>query len=153
MTDKYLYGVRARANAGFGLWQLGFGSKAPPNSESHAAARAAMMNFKSDGGRILGVTPTVLVAPPHLESAGAVSAEHRNAGRRRLQSAEGHRRTDRLALSGGLIMELISSCCAEAELPGPSATGQWVHLLLAGSSGSRRAPMASGAWYIARTSP
>lgn len=27
------------------------------------------MSFKSDGGRILGITPTVLVVPPQLESA------------------------------------------------------------------------------------
>ena len=68
MNDEYLYGVRARVNAGFGLWQLGVGSKAELNSGNYAAARAAMMNFKSDGGRILGITPTVLVVPPQLES-------------------------------------------------------------------------------------
>lgn len=27
MRDEYLYGVRARANAGFGIWQLAFGPK------------------------------------------------------------------------------------------------------------------------------
>lgn len=68
-TGKYLYGVRARVNAGFGLWQLAFGSKAELNAENYAAARAAMMDFRSDGGRILGVTPTVLVVPPSLEAA------------------------------------------------------------------------------------
>lgn len=66
-TGKYLYGVRARVNAGFGLWQLAFGSKAELNASNYAAARAAMMDFRSDGGRILGVAPTVLVAPPSLE--------------------------------------------------------------------------------------
>lgn len=69
VNDEYLYGVRARVNAGFGLWQLGFASKAPLTEANYAAARAAMMNFKSDGGRILGVTPTVMVVPPALESA------------------------------------------------------------------------------------
>lgn len=67
--DEYLYGVRARVNAGFGLWQLAFGSQAALDSTNYAAARAAMMNFKTDGGRILGVTPTVLVVPPALEEA------------------------------------------------------------------------------------
>lgn len=70
LNDEYLYGVRARVNAGFGLWQLGFGSKAPLTEESYADARAAMMAFKSDGDRPLGVRPTVLVVPPQLESAG-----------------------------------------------------------------------------------
>ncbi|MDF3607988.1 Mu-like prophage major head subunit gpT family protein [Paracoccus sp. DMF-8] len=69
LNDEYLYGVRARVNAGFGLWQPGFGAKAPLNEENYAAARAAMMGFKSDGGRLLGVSPSVLIVPPQLESA------------------------------------------------------------------------------------
>lgn len=68
LNDEYLYGVRARVNAGFGLWQLAFGSKDALSEENYAAARAAMMNFKSDGGRMLGITPTLLVVPPALES-------------------------------------------------------------------------------------
>lgn len=68
LNDQYLYGIRARVNAGFGLWQLAFGSKAELNAENYAAARAAMMSFKADTGRILGVTPTALVVPPSLES-------------------------------------------------------------------------------------
>ena len=46
MNDEYIYGVRARVNAGFGLWQLGFGSKAPLTVENYGAARAAMMDFR-----------------------------------------------------------------------------------------------------------
>ncbi|MCB1387568.1 MAG: Mu-like prophage major head subunit gpT family protein [Rhodobacteraceae bacterium] len=68
-TDNYLYGIRARANAGFGLWQLAFGSKATLDETNYAAARAAMMGFQADGGRKLGITPNVLVVPPPLESA------------------------------------------------------------------------------------
>lgn len=68
-SDEYLYGIRARVNAGFGLWQLAFGSKATLDETNYSAARAAMMNFRTDGGRILGVNPTVLVVPPALESA------------------------------------------------------------------------------------
>lgn len=67
-TDNYLYGIRARVNAGFGLWQLAFGSKAELNEANYAAARAAMMGFQADGGRKLGITPTALVVPPSLES-------------------------------------------------------------------------------------
>ncbi len=69
LNDEYLYGVRARVNAGFGLWQLAWGSKQTLNATNYAAARAAMMNMKSDGGAFLGVKPTLLVVPPALESA------------------------------------------------------------------------------------
>ena len=69
MTDQYLYGVRARVNAGYGLWQLAYGSKAELNVENYVAARAAMMVQKGDKGRVLGVMPTVLVVPPLLEHA------------------------------------------------------------------------------------
>jgi len=67
--NEYLYGVRARVNAGFGLWQLGYGSKAPLTQDNYAAARAAMMNFRSDNGRVLGINPVTLVVPPTLEKA------------------------------------------------------------------------------------
>eukprot|EP01037_Dinobryon_pediforme_P030126 gene30126-34067_t len=46
--DNFIYGVRARSNAGFGLWQLAYGSKQPLTATSYAAARAAMMNVKGD---------------------------------------------------------------------------------------------------------
>ncbi len=68
-NDEYVYGVRARVNAGFGLWQLGFGSKAELTAANYAAARAAMMDFRSENGRILGINPTTLVVPPALEDA------------------------------------------------------------------------------------
>jgi phage major head subunit gpT-like protein len=70
MMDRYLYGIRARVNAGFGLWQLAYGSRQTLNSANYAAARAAMMNLTADSGRKLGITPTVLVVPPSLEEAG-----------------------------------------------------------------------------------
>lgn len=69
LNDEYLYGVRARVNAGFGLWQLGFGSKADLTPANYAAARAAMMDYRADGGRVLGINPTTLVVPPALEDA------------------------------------------------------------------------------------
>lgn len=69
MKDEYIYGVRARANAGYGLWQLAWGSKQTLNSANYAAARAAMRGFKADGGKILGINPTLLVVPPALEEA------------------------------------------------------------------------------------
>lgn len=61
--------IRARINAGFGLWQLAYGSKQTLTAANYAAARAAMQTFTSDGGRKLGVNPNVLVVPPALEEA------------------------------------------------------------------------------------
>lgn len=67
--DRYLYGVRARVNAGFGLWQLAWGSKQNLTAATYSAARAAMQGFRADGGRVLGVKPSILVVPPSLEEA------------------------------------------------------------------------------------
>lgn len=69
LTDKYLYGIRARVNAGFGLWQLAFGSKADLTPANYEAARAEMMAAQSSDGQLLGVKPNVLVVPPALEGA------------------------------------------------------------------------------------
>lgn len=61
MRDEYRYGVDARVNAGFGLWQLAFGSKDTLNADNFDAAIASMMTQKSDEGRPLGVNPSLLV--------------------------------------------------------------------------------------------
>ena len=68
VLDQFLYGVRARVNAGFGLWQMAYASRQTLNAANYAAGRAAMMSLKADGGRPLGVTPTILVVPPSLEA-------------------------------------------------------------------------------------
>lgn len=67
MKDEYLYGVRARGNAGFGLWQLAFGSKAALSSDNYRDARKAMAGLKGDEGRPLGIRPDTLVCSPELE--------------------------------------------------------------------------------------
>jgi phage major head subunit gpT-like protein len=69
MRRMYRYGVDDRKNVGFGLWQLAYGSKDTLNATNYAAARAAMMAFKNDAMRPLGIMPTHLVVPPSLESA------------------------------------------------------------------------------------
>jgi phage major head subunit gpT-like protein len=81
-NDEFLYGVRSRANCGFGLWQLGFGSKDTLNGTNYAAARAAMMGFRGENGQLLGITPTVMVVPPALEEAALhiLNAERNEAG-------------------------------------------------------------------------
>ncbi|MGS4946974.1 Mu-like prophage major head subunit gpT family protein [Meridianimarinicoccus sp. RP-17] len=69
MTDLYHYGVRARVNAGFGLWHMAFMCKGPLNAANYKAARAAMMELRGDQGRVLGLKPDTLVVPPSLEEA------------------------------------------------------------------------------------
>lgn len=69
MRDEYRYGVRYRCNAGFGFWQMAYKSKATLDAANFNAAMTAMMNFKADGGRPLGIKPTVLVVPPSLRAA------------------------------------------------------------------------------------
>jgi phage major head subunit gpT-like protein len=66
---EFIYGVDGRSNAGFGLWQLAYASKADLTADNYEAARAAMMEFKGDNGRPLGIKPNVLVAPLGLEGA------------------------------------------------------------------------------------
>jgi phage major head subunit gpT-like protein len=68
--NEYVYGTRGRSNAGFGLWQLAFASRAELNAANYEAARMAMQSFKSDSGKPLGIQPTHLVVPPSLEGAG-----------------------------------------------------------------------------------
>jgi phage major head subunit gpT-like protein len=69
MRDEYRYGIRYRCNAGLGFWQLAYKSKATLDATNFNAAMTAMMSFKADGGRPLGVRPTVLVVPPSLRAA------------------------------------------------------------------------------------
>lgn len=67
MKDAYRYGVDARVNAGYGLWQLAYGSKQPLTTANYEAARVALLGVKGDEGRPLGCMPTHLVVPPSLE--------------------------------------------------------------------------------------
>lgn len=69
-SDEYVYGIRARANAGFGLWQLAYATLGPLDAANYSSARTAMMSYKSDEGRPLGVVPNKLVVGPALEQAG-----------------------------------------------------------------------------------
>lgn len=69
MRDEYRYGVRYRCNVGFGFWQLAYKSRAELNDINFNAAYAAMMQLKADGGRPMGIKPTLLVVPPSLRAA------------------------------------------------------------------------------------
>ena len=67
-TDAYRLGVRYRCNVGFGFWQLAYMSKADLTPDNFNAAYAAMCAFKGDGGRPLGIKPTLLAGGPTLRA-------------------------------------------------------------------------------------
>ncbi|RQZ65523.1 hypothetical protein DF052_26535 [Burkholderia glumae] len=69
MAKELLFGVDARLNVGFGLWQLAQRSAQSLSTDTYAAARASMMSIKSDAGAALNVNPSLLVVPPQLEEA------------------------------------------------------------------------------------
>jgi phage major head subunit gpT-like protein len=60
----FLYGVDGRGNAGLGLWQLAFGSKAELTPANFEAAYQAMMQVKNENGLPMGLMPDLLVVPP-----------------------------------------------------------------------------------------
>ena len=66
---EFRYGVDARCNTGYGLWQLAFGSKEDLDTDSYADIRAQMMAQKNDNGLPLNIRPSILVVPPSLEKA------------------------------------------------------------------------------------
>ncbi|MBI4804458.1 MAG: Mu-like prophage major head subunit gpT family protein [Desulfovibrio sp.] len=70
-TDKFEYGVRYRCNVGFGFWQFAYCSKQPLNDANFDAAYDAMAAFAADGGRPLGIKPTLLVVPTNLRTAAS----------------------------------------------------------------------------------
>ncbi len=81
-SKEFLFGVDARVNAGFGFWQQAFASRQALDAANFNAAYAAMMDFKSDEGRPLGIRATHLVVPPTLRAQAleVVKAERNAAG-------------------------------------------------------------------------
>lgn len=61
MNDEYVYGVDARVSAGFGFWQMAFGSQAELNAANLRAAFTKMKDFEDNEGRKLGIRPTHLI--------------------------------------------------------------------------------------------
>ena len=68
MRNEYVYGVEARVNAGYGLWQLAYGSNKDLSYANYAPARAAMMKLKAPSGNPLGIVPDVLLVSPDYEA-------------------------------------------------------------------------------------
>ena len=69
MTDKFLFGVDARVNAGAGLWQLIVRSKQPLTAENYALARQRLTSLKGDFGRPLALRHSHTMVPTTLEGA------------------------------------------------------------------------------------
>lgn len=59
--NEYLYGVDDRCNAGYGLWQLAYGSLNTLNSTNVQTYVAAMMGLKSDEDKSLNIVPDLCV--------------------------------------------------------------------------------------------
>ncbi len=70
-ANKYRYGVDARNNSGYGLWQMAHGSKTDLNSANFNEAFDKMCALKTDGNRPLGIMPNILV----VSTANRVAAE------------------------------------------------------------------------------
>tara|TARA_B100002049_G_scaffold217445_1_gene183957 strand:+ start:1229 stop:2137 length:909 start_codon:yes stop_codon:yes gene_type:complete len=64
---EYRYGVDCRDAAGFGFWQLAFANKRALTPDNLWDSIEKMRSFKADGGRKLGVKPTMLVVPASME--------------------------------------------------------------------------------------
>ncbi len=64
MRNEFIYGADGRAAAGYGLWQMAFGSLNTLDSTNVQAAVADMMALKSDEGSPLGLKPNVCVVGP-----------------------------------------------------------------------------------------
>jgi phage major head subunit gpT-like protein len=79
--DVYSFGGRWRGNAAYGFWQCAFGSKADLTVANFEAAYDAMMNFKGDGQRKLGiVADTMLVGPSNRVKAETILNREKIAG-------------------------------------------------------------------------
>lgn len=69
MKKEFLYGVDARCNVGFGLWQMAYASNAALDGNSLDAAIEKMRGLRDSNGRPLGIKPSLLVVGPKLRSA------------------------------------------------------------------------------------
>lgn len=66
-SKQFRYGVDCRDAAGYGFWQMAFANKRALTADNLWDCIEKMRQFKADGGRKLGITPTLLVVPPSLE--------------------------------------------------------------------------------------
>lgn len=74
-NKEFEWGVDGRANAGFGLWQLGFMSLQALTMENLIAARTQMASYHRPDGAPMGVKGTLLVVPTALFTTAKALAE------------------------------------------------------------------------------
>lgn len=79
---KFIWGVDGRCNAGLGLWQLAYKSKAALNEANFMAAVTAMTSIRRRDGSVLNIRPKKLLVPPSLELTAKklINAELVNSG-------------------------------------------------------------------------
>lgn len=79
---EYRYGVDGRCAAGYGFWQIIYGSKQVLTAANYETARTALATMKGDYGRPLGLTSNLLVCGPALEGAARklLNSEYATAG-------------------------------------------------------------------------
>lgn len=73
--DEYVWGASVRGNAGFGLWQLAYKSKATLTAANFDVARVAMQSIRKRSGEPSIIRPTNLLVPPTLEGAARALLE------------------------------------------------------------------------------
>lgn len=66
-AKEYIYGVDARRNVGFGLWQQAYCSRKDLDATNLQAAISALEGRKGDHGKPLGMKATHLVVPASLK--------------------------------------------------------------------------------------
>lgn len=64
--DEFIWGIRGRCGAGYGLWQLAYRSDAPPTAANLVAARTAMASWRRPNGTPMGVKSTLVMGPTAL---------------------------------------------------------------------------------------
>lgn len=79
---EFVWGVDARLNVGYGLWQLAYASRETLDGASFNEAFAEQSSLKGDNGRPLGVRPKLLVVGPQDREAAleTVKAERNATG-------------------------------------------------------------------------
>lgn len=68
MNKEYLYGVDARCNVGFGLWQMAYASNAKLDGAGLDAAIEKMQSLLDSNGQPMGIKPSLLVVGPKLRA-------------------------------------------------------------------------------------
>ncbi len=68
ISNMYRYGADGRFAAGYGFWQMAYGSLNTLNAANFLTYRAAMMARKSDEGGPLEIMPDTIIVGPSLEA-------------------------------------------------------------------------------------